>query len=92
MKITFEQCTVSADEVHMVIKCVATFKDLAKESDAYTYKSLKTKVADVIAQTIAAEVMAEHKMDIVNRLSHDDIVTAIQLKIIEGFSLNRGGQ
>jgi hypothetical protein len=92
MNIEFDSCVVSTGKMYALLRVAATFEELEKDQKAASsYRSdvIRKACIDKIASTLCEEYLKEHKMDIVNKLSKDDIVNAIQLKMIEGFSIGR---
>ena len=92
MKIDFEKCTVTESEIRLTAMFTTTFNELrqedVREKSGYRFDEIKLAARTQIAAKIAEEFLSKHKMDLVNGLSKEDIVSAIQLKIVEGFSLN----
>ena len=90
MDITFEKCVVNGDEVSAVIKLTSTLSELEvnlKHTGDHRINAVRHRCVELISQRLADEYLAEHRMDLAESLSKRTIVDAIQLKIVEGFSL-----
>lgn len=92
MNIEFSQCTINDKEVSLGLQFTSAFEEIQREVNKdsdYRHDRIPNAIVAVIAKQIAAEYMETHKMEIVAAISKEAIVNAIQLKIVEGFSLNR---
>ena len=90
MEATFSECTVDGDVVSVVGKFVIAMADLKDllARDRYSHESLPQVITGIVAEKIAHEYLATHKMEITNSVNLKEITDAVQLKIIEGFSLH----
>lgn len=90
MDIEFAECLVDEDKISLVLKFAATFQELQKTTQSSTSfhgDDIRNECLRAIADTVAQEYLEKHKMELVNSLSKEDIVNAIQLKIIEQFRI-----
>lgn len=91
MKIEFRDTVVEGD----VVKATATLVLAVSELEEITYKnrfssgqSLADTICNQIASEVAAAYLKENKVALVDAVDLKKITDAIQLKIVEGFSLN----
>ena len=91
MKVKFTDAVVEGD----VIKATASLVLAVSELEEITYKnrfSSGQSLSDAICNQIAAEVatayLKESKVALMDAVDLQKITNAIQLKIVEGFSLN----
>ena len=88
MKIEIKNCTVDGSDISVLMKVDATFEGFKEEADhqsGYRYDKVMKRCTEILAEKLTEEYLAKHKMDIINTLSKEDIVNAIQLKMIETF-------
>ncbi len=91
MEIVFEKCTVTGECIEAIAKVTVQLSDVEKlaKGGRYDNDSLCRQVVDAIAQRVSCEYLASHKMDLIKSVNLKEITDAIQLKVVEGFSLNR---
>lgn len=90
MEIELTKCTVTEDEIEIISKFTATFREFESQGlGSYKYDGVLAQCKTSIADVVSREYLVAHKMEIVNEISQKELVDAIQLKIIEGFSIGR---
>jgi hypothetical protein len=92
MKMTIEKAELTGDEIRILAKFTASLDALAAEAAgarSYELDNVKHLVRSTVAEAVAKEYLREKKMEILNAVSLKEITDAIQLKVVEGFSLNR---
>ena len=88
MKIEFSDCRVDGDVITAVGKFVARLSELESlVTSKYDDKSLAQRFLSAIAHKVADEYLKTNKMELVNAVDLKQITNAIQLKIVEGFSM-----
>ena len=88
MEIEFTECIVSEQDVILTARFIMTFQELAKEVQRSShYDSIGDMVKRRIADKIAGEYAEKNKMSLVSAIKKEDIINGIQLKLIEGFTL-----
>lgn len=89
MKVEFGDCKVEADVVSVVGKFTVKLEEIENLAmiGNYDTQSLISKAINAAADEIARSYLAQYKMQIANAISLKEITDAIQLKIVEGFSL-----
>lgn len=90
MDVNFEKCEVKGDIVEVVGKFVMSLADIKErlKHGNYANGSLGTGIMAEIVGRIAQEYLAEHKTEIMEGVDLDKIIKGVQLKVVEGFSLN----
>ena len=89
MELKVTECTIKGEDV----KVVASFVGRIVELEEYTGRSYDDNqnigklFLKIIAESLAEEYMAQHKMEILKAVSKDDIVNGVQLKMIEQFGV-----
>ncbi|HDZ37353.1 MAG TPA: hypothetical protein ENH62_03535 [Marinobacter sp.] len=91
MEIVFEKCTVTGESVEGIARFTVQMSDAAKiaQGGRYDTGSLSNRIIAAIASEVANAYLDVHKMDLIKSLNLKEITDAIQLKVVEGFSLNR---
>ncbi len=91
MKVTFEDCVVEGQTVAMTGKFVMSLKEIEEgaKKERFGPESVNAQVMAAIAKEVAEQYLKEHKMELVNRIDLDAITNAVQLKVVEQFSLNQ---
>lgn len=91
MEVTFENCTVSKEVVQATCKVVMALSEIDKfvGKGHWDPDSIPGQIVRVIAEGVAREYLEIHKMNLINSVDLKQITNAIQLKVVEGFSLNR---
>lgn len=91
MRVKFGDCSFEAGELSITGTFMGTFAEIESSFKSEHSYNNRSKLVDVVVQLVAAEVakeyLASHKMDLVDSLSKQSIIDAIQLKVVEGFSL-----
>ncbi len=91
MKIKFEECEVDQEVISVVAKFTAKLSEIESRfsKGGYDTDGIMVLVRDAIVLKIAGEYLKEHKMKLVEAVDIKKITDAVQLKIVEGFSLNK---
>ena len=91
MVIEFESCKVEDKVVTAVAKFTVALSDIDRVTNKATYEheSMPRRIAAIVAEKLAAEYLQHHKMEIINAVDIKQLKDALQLKVIEGFSLQR---
>lgn len=90
MRVEIEKCAMDSEQITVSAKFIATFESIATEEQGhYRYENLQKEAETIIATAIAEEFLKQHKMEIVKSLSKEDIVSGIQLKMIQDFGLGQ---
>jgi hypothetical protein len=91
MDIEFKKCAVDGDAITYMLEVKCALGNLdASFFNSNTYdkrRAITEMVANKIASAVAEEYLKQHKADIMNAVNADDIYKGVQLKIVEGFSL-----
>ncbi len=89
MKIRITDCKINGDEVEAMAKFTGTLKEIEKAGGRYDRDSLQNIIIDSIASIVAKEYLKEKRMELVNGIDINQLINAIQLKVVEGFSLQQ---
>lgn len=91
MKVKVTSSYLDDEDIKMVIDVEATRSELEKcGSNGHYSKPLAENISEKIAEAVAKEWLELHKVEVMNGIDIDKIISGVQLKIVEGFSLNRG--
>ena len=93
MEIEFGNCRVAQDKVEVVGKFTARLSDLERMASESGYRngSIAKDIIDAIASKVASEYLEKNRMEIAKAINLQEIVSAVQLKVVEGFSLQGRG-
>jgi hypothetical protein len=91
MKIEFSECKVDSETVQLVAKFSTRLEELPNliKGPSYDSNSLPRVLLAHIAQKVADEWLKENKAALIKSVDLKMITDAVQLKIVEGFSLQR---
>lgn len=91
MDVYFDKCEVKGETVEVVGKFVMSLADIEQRLKQGNYRtgSVADCIVGEVLQKIANEYLAEHKTEIMEGVDLDKIIKGVQLKVVEGFSLNR---
>ena len=78
--------SIKDTDIEMSAKIVMTAKEI-EDYKVYSGNSLADKVVEKIAAEVAQEYLKVNKADLVKTINSKEITDGIQIKIIEGFSL-----
>jgi len=91
MKVTFEECTVKGETVEMMAKVSVNIREIEERSKVAQFgpECIHVQITAAIAKEVAEQYLKEHKMELVNSVDLKQITDAVQLKVVERFSLNQ---
>jgi hypothetical protein len=90
MNIKFSGSTVTDDAIKVVAEFSIALSDIEKmPKSKYEKDSIVQQIISVIADRVASEYLATKKMEITNAINLKEITDAIQIKLVEGFTLQR---
>jgi len=91
MKLEITQAKLDGNEIEVVAKLHGSLHDIAQKAEKNEYgryNAITRETLDKIATAVAEEYLAQNKMELINSIKKEDIVNAIQLKMIENFSIH----
>jgi len=88
MDVIFSDCVVNDKTVEIIGKFTCSLLEI-KDGVGGRY-GIYEQILAQIATKVANEYLKAHKMELTNEIKLKDLVDAIQLKIIEGYSLQQG--
>ncbi len=90
MEVEFSGCTVSGDTAIVVGRFVVQLSEIEERGKIHHFEhgSLAQEIKSLVAKEIADEYLEVNRMGLVNAIQLKEIVDGIQLKVVEGFSLN----
>jgi len=92
MKMEIEKCELTGGELRVLTRFTASFDEMKREcagAKDYDLSTVRHVIREAVAKAIAEEYLASHKMELTNAISLKEVAEAIQLRIVQEYSLSR---